>query len=78
VSQSAKLAIRRGQPEPPPDRGRLLDAEEIAREIFYGKVSARWVRRHVTAGKVKLGHVTVMWWEIPVRDWLATRTVEAG
>jgi len=64
-------------PDAPPDRGRLLDADEVAREIFCGKVTARWVTRNVQAGKVKLGHVKRAWWEADVRSWLARRTAEA-
>ena len=59
---------------PPPDRGRLLSAEEVARELLGGHVSALWVTRNVGAGKVQLGHVKRAWWEYDVRRWLEERT----
>ena len=51
----------------PPDRGRLLTAEEIAKLI--GRVSPAWVRRNIPH-KVRLGHSTVRWFERDVRDYL--------
>lgn len=60
--------------QPPPDRGRLLTADEIAEEIFRSKVSAWWVRKNVApAKKVVLGHSTVMWYEHDVREWVDSR-----
>ena len=55
---------------PPPDRGRLLTAAQVAQII--GDVSPAWCRRHVPH-KVVLGHSTVRWFEREVRDWLETR-----
>jgi predicted DNA-binding transcriptional regulator AlpA len=52
---------------PPPPRGWLLTARELADMI--GGVSAAWVRRHVPH-KVVLGHSTVRWYERDVREWL--------
>ena len=57
-------------PDPPTNVGRLLDAEEIAKEIFNGKVSADWVKAKLKAGRVRLGHRTVVWAEYPVRAWI--------
>lgn len=57
-------------PQPPPNVGRLLDAEEIAREIFNGKVTPAWVKTSLKAGRTKLGHRTVVWAEYPVQRWL--------
>lgn len=54
---------------PPPDRGRLLTAAQVAAELFNGTVSAAWVRRHVPH-KITLGHSTVRWFELDVRAWL--------
>lgn len=51
----------------PADRGRLLTAAQVAAEVFSGNVSPRWVREHVTAGRQKLGHRTVLWHENEVR-----------
>jgi len=56
--------------DPPPDRGRLLDAAGVAALI--GNVSAAWVRRHVPH-KLVLGHSTVRWYEADVRAWLEMR-----
>jgi predicted DNA-binding transcriptional regulator AlpA len=55
---------------PPPDRGRLLTAGEVA--ALVGGVSPAWVRRHVPH-KLQLGHSTVRWYELDVRGWLETR-----
>lgn len=54
-------------PAPPPDRGRLLSAQEVAELI--GGVSAAWVRRQVPH-KLALGHSTVRWYEQDVKAWL--------
>jgi predicted DNA-binding transcriptional regulator AlpA len=54
----------------PPDRGRLLTAEEVAEII--GGVSPTWVRRNVPH-KLVLGHSTVRWFEADVRAWLEER-----
>ncbi len=67
----------RGTPlAPPPDRGRLLTAEEVAADIFRGQVTRQWVLRNVKAGKVRIGHVKRGWWEYDVRRWLEQRTTE--
>lgn len=55
---------------PPPDRGRLLTAAQVADLV--GGVSAAWVRRHVPH-KLQLGHSTVRWYESDVRGWLEER-----
>jgi hypothetical protein len=54
---------------PPPDRGRLLNAEAVARECFGGFVESRWVMEHITC-KVRLGHRTVFFYENDVRAWI--------
>lgn len=61
-----------GRLEAPPDRGRLLTADQVATELLGGTVRASWVRRHVP-GKVVLGHSTIRWWEQDVRAWLESR-----
>ena len=58
------------QSEPPPDRGRLLTAAQVAAELFNQTVSPAWVRRHVPH-KVVLGHSTVRWYEHDVLTWIA-------
>jgi hypothetical protein len=60
---------------PPPDRGRLMTADQVAAEIFQGQVSAQWVRRNVRP-KVVLGHSTVMFYEADVRRWIELRRSE--
>ncbi len=56
-----------GLPEPPPDRGRLLKADEVANII--GGVSPSWVRRNVPH-KLPLGRRIKRWYELDVRAWL--------
>lgn len=51
------------------DRGRLLDATEVASGLFGGHVTPQWVRRHVEP-RVRLGHRTVLWYEADVRAWI--------
>ena len=68
----AELRVLRpdtGPMVPPPDRGRMLTAEQVAAGVFSGTVSAAWVRRKVP-GKLTLGHSTVVWYEYDVRAWL--------
>ena len=63
---------------PAPDRGRLLDAREIAREIFRETVSPDWVKRNVAPDrKLRLGHSTVRWWENDVLTWINQRGTAA-
>lgn len=61
----------------PPRVGRLLTADRVASELFSGTVSGTWVRRHLEAGRVRLGHRTVVWEETTVRRWIAQQ-VEAA
>jgi len=63
---------------PPPDRGRLLSADQVARALFSGSVTARWVRRTLRAGRVRLGHRTVVWQEGDVLAWIAKRRESAA
>ena len=55
--------------EPPPDRGKLMDAKDIASDVYRGRVTACWVRRHVP-GKMTQGHRTVIWWQYEVLQWI--------
>jgi predicted DNA-binding transcriptional regulator AlpA len=57
---------------PPPDRGRLLTADQVGALI--GGVSPAWVRRNVP-NKLALGHSTVRWYELDVRQWLESRRI---
>ncbi len=55
--------------EPPPNRGRLMNAEDIAGQLLGGSRSPCWVRRNVP-GKMTMGHRTVFWWEYEVISWI--------
>jgi len=57
-------------PLPPPNRGRLLTAAQVAETI--GSVSSAWVRRYVPH-KLRLGHSTVRWYEHDVLTWIESR-----
>src|SRR2546422_848597 len=57
---------------PPPDRGRLLTAAQVATDLFHGTVSATWVRRSVP-NKVVLGHSTIRWYVYDVQAWISAR-----
>jgi hypothetical protein len=72
----ARLSIVPAIPlSPPPDRGRLMTAEQVADEIFHGRVKPQWVRRNVRP-KIPLGHSTVMFYELDVRRWIEFRRNE--
>lgn len=53
-----------------------MNAEEVAAELFDGQVTPRWVKTNVQAGRVRLGHSTVRWYEKPVRAWIAERMTQ--
>lgn len=55
----------------PPDRAedRLMNAEEISRDLLGGHWSPASVRRRVP-GKITLGHSTVVWWLSDVVAWV--------
>lgn len=53
------------------ERGRLLDAKQIAEEVFSGTVSPEWVKRTVAPKRrIRLGHSTLRWYEADVRAWI--------
>ena len=54
---------------PPPPRGRLLTAEQVATDLLAGAHSPAWVRRHVRP-KLALGHSTVRFYETDVVAWI--------
>jgi hypothetical protein len=62
-------------PAPPPNRGRLMAPDQVAAEKFGGHVTAQWVRRNVRP-KVRLGHSTVLFYELDVDAWLEERRKE--
>jgi len=47
-----------------------MNAEQLAKEVFNDQVTSGWITRYLKVGKVRLGHVTVAWWEEVVRDWV--------
>ena len=66
ANSANRTRLSSGPPSgPPPNRGRLMTAQEIAQKIFRGHRSAEWVRRNLP-GKKRMGHSTVMWWEAEV------------
>jgi hypothetical protein len=64
-------------PAPPPNRGKLMTPEQVALEKFGGHVRAQWVRRNVRP-KVRLGHSTVLFYELDVDAWIAARREEGA
>lgn len=61
---------------PPPDRGRLLSAVEVAAKFFPPKTHPRFVQRHVYP-RVPIGRRT-FWYEADVLAWLDSRRVETA
>ena len=59
-------------PLSPDNRGRLLNAAQVAEVVFNKTVSTAWVRRMVP-GKIVLGHSTVRWYELDVLAWVRSR-----
>jgi hypothetical protein len=59
------------------DRGRLLFAEDVSREIFGGRKSVWWVTHNLPKdGRLKVGR-HVAWFENDIRTWLETRREDA-
>ena len=57
--------------------GRMMNAEEVAAEIFSGNVTPHWIRDTLRAGRVRLGHRTTLWEENAVRRWLAKEVAKS-
>ena len=57
----------KGPISPPPDRGKLLMADEVAAII--GGVSPKWVLRKMPHA-VRVGYRIVRWYERDVANWL--------
>ena len=70
-----RLALPLRPPTPPPDRGSLLTAKQVA-DLVVG-VSPAWVRRTVP-GKLVLGQRTVRWFRDDVLRWIASRQAGAS
>lgn len=51
-----------------PPTSRLLNAEQVAEEIFCGSQTAEWVRRNCWVGRYKPSHKTVLWRETDLRQ----------
>ncbi len=51
--------------------GRLLDAKEVAAELFNGKVTPRWVRDKLMYGRVPRVGPRLLWAESAVKQWIA-------
>jgi len=66
------LRIEKPTPAIPVPRGRMMDAQAVATELFDGTVSETWVRKNVP-GRVKLSHRTVRWFRDDVVRWLEQR-----
>lgn len=50
-----------------PPSTRLLNADQVAAEIFCGAQTADWVRRNCWVGRYKPSHKTVLWREADLR-----------
>jgi hypothetical protein len=79
VKRARALALVRSVPALDAEqRGRLMDAAEVAACVLAGKVSKRWVFENVpTQYRHKLGRV-VLFYEGEVRAWLDTLRVQAA
>ena len=62
---------------PPPDRGKLMSAAQVAAEMFGGQVEPRWIMEHVPC-KVRFGHRTVFFYEHDVRAWIESHREEVA
>lgn len=70
-----RSALSLHQPPPAPkDRGRLLTAEEIARDILRDERKRRWVVANVPH-RVMVGTRTIRWWERDVFAFLDSLVV---
>lgn len=73
------IALYKGEDPfaPPPDRGRLMSADQVASELMPQGIDARYVRRHVHP-RVILGR-KIFYYELDVKRWLeAQREDEAA
>lgn len=57
-------------------KGRLMNASEIAEEFFGGTRSPQWVRRNIP-GKKTLGHSTVRWFREDIVQLLKQQSLES-
>lgn len=69
-----RLGLVAEAPLAPPDRGRLLTAEQVAAELLPDGSKPRYVRDHIYP-RVVLGRRTVFWYERDVLDWLERQRV---
>lgn len=61
---------------PPPDRGRLMTAAQVVRELFPPGTSERFVQRHVSPS-VPIGRRR-FWYELDVKEWIYNRREATG
>ena len=47
----------------------MLTAQQIASDLYYGQVDAKWVLAHVP-NRMKFGHRTVLWYEHDVQAYI--------
>lgn len=53
------------------DRGRLMNAADIKRDMFPKDVSEWWILRNVAPEhRIQLGPRRIYWWEYDILDWL--------
>lgn len=70
-------------PQPPPDRGRLLSADDVVglfprRPDGRPVVSRNWVMRHFCpSGKLKIGRYPA-WWESDAVAWISSQQAGAA
>lgn len=76
ATRSLSLAARSPALPPAGDRGPMLNAEEIARTVWDGKVSAKWVIGKMRSIAFKPGKEW-LWYQTEAEqwreEWLATR-----
>lgn len=74
MSSALRLHVKRAGSElPMADRGRVLNAQEIADAVFGGKVSKKWVFQNVPESyRYKIGRL-ILFYENEVREWMDTK-----
>ena len=65
----SNLANRSGLSTVPRNRGRVMNAQQVAHEVFDDLVSPEWVRRNLP-NKITMGHSTVWWHEFDVIEYI--------
>jgi hypothetical protein len=60
--ESESLRVIRKTSDVPLTRGPMMNAAQIATELYHGQVDPKWVLANVPH-KMKFGHRTVLWYE---------------